>query len=124
MKKMIFDAHCDTVYELAEQDKKLACSDLHLDLSRMEEYDGYIQVFAAFVDRTDIRCSPMNHCIALLERMHREIAASGGRIALIQNVDELAAVAEHRGLEQFSPWKGERRWKEIFQPFGCTISWE
>ena len=98
MKKMIFDAHCDTVYELAEQDKKLACSDLHLDLSRMEEYDGYIQVFAAFVDRTDIRCSPMNHCIALLERMHREIAASGGRIALIQNVDELAAVAEHRGL--------------------------
>ena len=26
---MIFDAHCDTVYELAEQDKKLACSALH-----------------------------------------------------------------------------------------------
>ena len=98
MKQMIFDAHCDTAYELVEQNKNLASSDLHLDLSRMEEYGGYIQVFAAFVDRTDVRCSPMNHCIALLERMHREIAASGGRIALIQRAEELDAVAARRGV--------------------------
>lgn len=89
MGRRIFDAHCDTVYELQQKNCGLLCNKLHLDLERMESYERYIQVFAAFVDRTEICCSPMNHCIALLERMHREIEKSGGRVALIRTAEEL-----------------------------------
>ncbi|MBE5038874.1 dipeptidase [Ructibacterium gallinarum] len=98
MKPRIFDAHCDTVFELQEQKKELNRNDLHLDLQRMEEYEGYIQVFAAFVDQKSICGTCMNHCIALLERMHREIEKNSKQITLIQTAEDLEEVIEKQKI--------------------------
>ena len=45
MKPQIFDLHCDTALEMVLKEQPLKQNNLHLDLTRMEEYDGYIQVF-------------------------------------------------------------------------------
>ena len=44
----IFDAHCDTLYEMHEKQQHFAENSLHIDFSRMKKYDGYTQVFAIF----------------------------------------------------------------------------
>lgn len=73
----IFDAHCDTVYEILNKDLNLKKNALHLDRYRMAEYDTYIQVFAAFVDKCELTESPLNRGLRLIDRYKREIAACG-----------------------------------------------
>lgn len=93
MTHRIFDLHCDTAFEMVQKNQGLTRNSLQLDLERMEEYYGYIQVFAAFVDQKDIKVSPMTHCMALIQKMQQEIRESQGRISLIQTADELEKVA-------------------------------
>lgn len=76
MKYPIFDAHCDTIFEMAEQEQPLRKNGLQLDLARRSAPEGAIQVFAAFVDKTDIRCFPMQHVVRLIQRYHQEISAN------------------------------------------------
>ncbi|MEG2380491.1 MAG: dipeptidase [Oscillospiraceae bacterium] len=73
MKYSICDAHCDTIFEVFEQEKDLRKNTLHLDLESMKEYEKYVQVFAAFVDKTEINCSPLNHCLKLVQKYHQEV---------------------------------------------------
>ncbi len=48
MSYRIFDAHCDTIGEILDKDKKLSASDLHIDLKRaLMPKNSYVQVFAA-----------------------------------------------------------------------------
>lgn len=98
MRRQVFDLHCDTALRMVEEKQGLKENRLHLDLARMEEYDGYIQVFAAFVDQKDICVSPMNHCIALLEKLHKEIQQNREHISLITTVEELEQVRQNRGI--------------------------
>lgn len=69
----IFDAHCDTIYELNNKNMGLLKNSIHLDAERMGKYDTYIQVFAAFVDKEEITVSPMNHCLKLMDKYHTEL---------------------------------------------------
>lgn len=85
----IFDAHCDTIFELEQQNLPLSENNIHLDIKRLREYDTYIQVFAAFVDRTDIRVSPMNHCLKLMDRYHAELEKNKGMISPIETAADL-----------------------------------
>ncbi len=73
MNQRFFDAHCDTVSEIIKKKQKIQKNSLHLDLNRLEEYDGYIQVFAAFVDKKKISCTPAKHCMMLLERLRNDL---------------------------------------------------
>ena len=70
---MIFDAHCDTSDVLYENNAELKKNNFHIDLNRMKEYKNYIQVFAAYIDKKNITCSPMNRCIALIEKITTEL---------------------------------------------------
>lgn len=49
----IFDAHCDTLYEVTFNNHKLYKNTLNIDLARMEKYGGYTQFFAAWVENRD-----------------------------------------------------------------------
>lgn len=93
MRRKVFDLHCDTSYELCEKNQKLNKNSLQIDLKRMEEYDTYIQVFAAYVDKKTISISPMKHCLRLIHIMRKEIEESGGSLNLITNKTELNRVA-------------------------------
>lgn len=85
----IFDAHCDTGFELLEQNQKLKKNSLHLDLCRMEEYDAYFQVFASFIDQKNINCSPFNHCMATLEKLRDEISNNFSSIMMIKSACDM-----------------------------------
>ncbi len=88
----ILDMHCDTAFEMAEQKQPLRRNTLQLDLERMEEYAGYIQVFAAFVDQKTIRLSPAEHCRTILANLEEELKKN--RVSLITAQKELKRVAE------------------------------
>ena len=85
----IFDAHCDTIYELDCRGLELCKNPLQLDLERMSEYDGYIQVFAAFVDKTDIKTSPMKHVLKLIDTYKSETEKNAGKISIIETAEDL-----------------------------------
>ncbi len=95
---MIFDAHCDTIFELCEQDKKLNKNNLHLDIERMREYDTYIQVFAAFIDKKSIKVPPIKHCLSLIEKYHNEISENKDIISAITTAEDLVAAKEKGGV--------------------------
>lgn len=93
----IFDAHCDTIYELNNRNMSLDKNSVHLDVERMREYDTYIQVFAAFVDKEEISVSPMNHCLKLMDKYHSELEKSGGMLKAIETAADLKRAAESGG---------------------------
>lgn len=69
----VFDAHCDTADVLYDSGLSLKKNNFHIDRERMFRYDKYLQVYAAYIDKDGINCSPMNRCIALLEKIHKEL---------------------------------------------------
>lgn len=50
MKPKLFDLHCDTLYEILRQNKRLSTNDLHISLERLSEYERHTQVFAMWSD--------------------------------------------------------------------------
>lgn len=74
----ICDAHCDTISRIYEKNQFLRSNDGMLDLERMPQG---IQVFAAFIDKKNIKCTPMNYCIGLIEKYHDEIEKNSERIS-------------------------------------------
>ena len=48
MKIPLFDAHCDTIYKVYEDQVSLRKNTLHVDLERGLRYEPYAQVFAVF----------------------------------------------------------------------------
>ncbi len=97
-RQRIFDAHCDTVLEILEQDQSLRKNSLHLDLERLGKYDGYIQVFAMFIDQKGIHCSPVSQCVSMLHRMREELEKNQDVIALIQSCDDLEDVVREKKI--------------------------
>ena len=91
-----FDAHCDTVYEASSQNLSLMQNNLQLDIERMEKYDTYIQVFAAFVDKKSIKCTPMQHCLSLIEKYRYEVEKN--KISVIQSIEELQKANKDGGV--------------------------
>lgn len=94
----IFDAHCDTVFELSEKNLELSKNELSLDIERMSQYDTYIQVFAAFIDKKNIRRSPMNECLSLIDKYHTELEKNKGKILSILTKKDLKSAAERGGV--------------------------
>lgn len=85
----IFDAHCDTPFELVEQKKELYKNSLQIDISRMLNYQKYIQVFAAYIDKKNVKIPPVKHCLNMLNNIHNEIEKNGDYIEIIDTMDAL-----------------------------------
>lgn len=89
MNHSVFDLHCDTATELYLRNQPLSRNLLQLDAERLAEYESYIQVFAAFVDKKTLPGSPFRHCTEVLNHLHREIQKNGDSILLITHADDL-----------------------------------
>ena len=50
MNYKIFDAHCDTLCLLNDNDASIISNGFHIDKTRMEKYKKYTQIFACFID--------------------------------------------------------------------------
>lgn len=132
MTQPIFDAHCDTIFELCEQKTRLYENDLQLDLKRLQDFDGYIQFFAAFVDKTGISCSPLNHCLKLIETYYAEIERNHGVMTHcncwndIQNALDQKKVASLLSLEGGEALDGNLSALWMFYRLGVrliTLTW-
>ncbi len=98
MSAKVFDLHCDTSFEMLKNAQGIKKNQLHIDLQRMEEYDTYIQVFAAFVDQKNIRISPMQDCLQLLQKIKKEIHTCNSKITLITSARDLEYVSSAKRI--------------------------
>ncbi len=78
----VFDAHCDTISKILDGNKMLEKNDCMLDLERMSRYDGYVQVFAAFVDKRSDACPPLTRALSLIDRLYTEAERNEKRISV------------------------------------------
>ncbi len=77
----VFDAHCDTVQKLCDFGGNIVDNNYQIDLSRLMLYDGYIQIFAAFIDKESDALPPFERCNQLIDRYIYEIARAYNKIA-------------------------------------------
>ncbi len=123
MKYSVFDAHCDTLCAVLDRGKSIKKNDCHIDLTRMNEYEKYTQVFACFIapeyrhcaaqrcfDLIDVfKYSKINgilsieggECIESAEIL-REFYEEGVRIAALtwNNTNRLAAGADEKDVKK------------------------
>lgn len=92
----IFDAHCDTVDKALAKNASVIRNDFQLDVKRMEKYDAYIQVFAAFVDKKSIKSTPMRHCLDLIEKFKADTEKET-KISVIKSADDLRKARKNGG---------------------------
>ena len=85
----VFDAHCDTVFELCEDNSGLFKNNKHIDIERLSEFDTYVQIFAAFIDKKNISMSPMNECLRLIDKYKSELKLNRDRISPIESLSDL-----------------------------------
>ena len=57
MKYTIFDAHCDTLYLLNDNNASIEKNSFNIDRERMRKYKAYTQIFACFIDPVYKNCA-------------------------------------------------------------------
>ncbi len=67
----IIDAHCDTASELLDRNENLKDNTCMINKAYMDEYESYVQVFAAYVSKK-VK-NPMDRAIKILEKAKNEI---------------------------------------------------
>jgi len=67
----VVDAHCDTLSELKKTGESLQTNNLHISLDSLQQYGGYIQLFAAWVD--DACKNPLDEALALVEVFYTQL---------------------------------------------------
>ena len=79
----IFDAHCDTIEKIHRFGGNLYSNDYHLDTKRMQKYENFAQVFAAFTDVEELspNVTPTEHTLSLIECYHNQIEQNSEHIA-------------------------------------------
>ncbi len=91
----VFDAHCDTVQKICDFGGNLVDNSYHIDLNRLNTFDGYIQIFAAFIDKQSDVLPPFKRCNQLIDRYFYEISDAEGKIShCINSTDIKSALNE------------------------------
>ncbi len=83
-----FDAHCDTLEKLTDSGAELRKNSFHVDLERLKLFNGYIQVFAAFVDKESWD-SPFKRAMSLVDTYHKEVAKNYDIVSHCTNTFEI-----------------------------------
>ena len=93
----IFDTHCDTISKIAELGGNLRENSYHVDLERLQKFDNFAQVFAMFVDVTELpsNITATAFILNLIERYHREIAENSELVAHCNTAAEVSTAFEH-----------------------------
>ncbi|MBR2917078.1 MAG: dipeptidase [Clostridia bacterium] len=87
MRYRIFDGHADTMTKLYENKGSIRKNDYHIDFERIKIFEGYTQVFAAFVDQKAIKDPMKTYVKNVIEKYKDEIESCG--ISPVKTIDEL-----------------------------------
>lgn len=93
MKLRLFDAHCDTAYELWRRGEHLVRSSCHIDLEKAAALDAYAQVFA-FCSYAGQPGAPRAETLLRepLEYLRAEVRQNAERIAFAAAPDDVEAL--------------------------------
>ncbi|MBR5156256.1 MAG: dipeptidase [Clostridia bacterium] len=83
----IVDAHCDTIGYLFNQGKELKTNDRHLNIDCMNQYKGYIQFFASWIDRNAENC--LSQALGMFDAFYRELEKNKDTLQQITDSDTL-----------------------------------
>ncbi len=86
----VFDAHCDTVQRICDFGGNIVDNLYHIDLNRLDLYDGYIQIFAAFIDKENDNLPPFKRCNQLIDRYFYEIDKAQDRVCHCLNSEDIS----------------------------------
>ncbi|MBQ7871315.1 MAG: membrane dipeptidase [Oscillospiraceae bacterium] len=90
----VFDAHCDTAFELWYRREHLKKNNCHIDLEKAAAFDAYAQVFA-FCSLSGWKDCPVTTQELLtlpLENLRREVTERADRVGFARNTTEVAAL--------------------------------
>ncbi len=91
-----FDLHCDTLFEIARNGGSLAARDGHVDLTRAQNYDPYVQVFALYCGSQPLNDAETAHALfaKLMQTAQSQFAAHADRLVHCKTAQELAQAVE------------------------------
>ncbi len=85
----VFDAHCDTMQKITDFGGNIRENSYHIDLNRLNLYDGYIQIFAAFIDKVNDVLPPFKRCNQLIDRYFEEIRKAKDGVCHCLNLNDI-----------------------------------
>ena len=95
MKPRLFDAHCDTAYELWSRGEHLARNSCHIDLEKAAPLRAYAQVFAfCSCAGTPVGRCPERLLHEPLAYLQSEVRQNAERIAFAASPEEVTALTE------------------------------
>ncbi len=95
MKLRLFDAHCDTAYELWRRGERLARSSCHVDLQKAEDLAAYAQIFAFCSYAGEPQgMQPERLLREPLAYLRDEVRQNAERIAFAASPEEVKALTE------------------------------
>ena len=123
----VFDAHCDTVFELCEDNSGLFKNNKHIDIERLSEFDTYVQVFAAFASGS----SPFKRADSIINCYHSQTGKNSDiahctTYAEMQRAIENKKIASFLSVEGGDALEGNEENLEYFHSRGVrifTLSW-
>lgn len=93
---IIVDAHCDTITTIMETDEKLRENKGHIDLSRLKQYDSFVQFFAAFISPKHAKMGALCRAIDIIDRLYREIENNKDDIMLCRNYNDIMKATQSK----------------------------
>ena len=134
MRIKLFDAHCDTAFELFRKGQHLSENKCHIDLKRAEAYSCYGQLFA-FCSLAGLQHLPWSARELLLQPLaylRREVAeneeriafaASGEEAGLLHSRGKMAALLSVEGAEVIDCDPAQLPWLRAQGFVMTTLTW-
>ncbi len=92
----VFDAHCDTISEILDSGEELVSNQRHLNLEWMRCYNGYIQIFAAWIDEKQPNW--LVRALQIIDCFYAEMQKNKDSLLLITDSSTLQRVKEEKKI--------------------------
>ncbi len=93
---LILDAHCDTITTIMKSGEGLQKNDCHIDLTRLKEFDSYVQFFAAFISPEHARMGALSRTLSIIDKLYQEIALNKNDITLCRNYQDIIKAGQDK----------------------------
>lgn len=129
---LIVDAHCDTITTIMKCGEGLRKNNCHIDISRLKNYDSYVQFFAAFISPEHAKMGALKRTLSIIDRLYQEIEDNKQDIMLCCNYNDMedafagrkiAAVLTIEGGEALEGSLASLRMLYKMGMRGMTLTW-
>lgn len=129
---LIVDAHCDTITTIMKCGEGLRKNNCHIDISRLKNYDSYVQFFAAFISPEHAKMGALKRTLSIIDRLYQEIENNKQDIMLCCNYNDMedafagrkiAAVLTIEGGEALEGSLASLRMLYKMGVRGMTLTW-